>query len=285
MGQTCSTRKSTLVELVLPFPVITNPKCGFRVACFLHLKRLTLHAIDEPDSVTRDGLLLDFGTTFPALQCLSMNTSNLHEYGGEELGNALQISSTACGLKRLTLATSPHLKVLASTVPIKFSHVDSLALHSHMLKEEHLQLLASIQWPSLTSISYKSDNIYPRSVPRLLDHAPKLRWLTVSIGPAKEFVSDLPKMVSRAVWPNLRSVCIEHECKKWMFPKQVPIMQRACPNATIHLKPKSKTRAIRGSFMVSNSLHSVVGHATSVLVNNNIHCRHLVYVILVSQFR
>jgi hypothetical protein len=66
---------ATLVELDLLFPIVvlivTDSTGGFHVPSFPCLKRLTLRSVGQP---IEDGHVLDFTTTFPALESLSMDT-------------------------------------------------------------------------------------------------------------------------------------------------------------------------------------------------------------------
>jgi hypothetical protein len=191
-----------------------------------------------PEVHTADEWVLDFGTTFPSLEYLSMQTIFLYAHGGEELVSILHMTSKITHLKHLDLTTSKFLKIRPSTLSITFHHLETLELFGHPFRKEHLQLLASLQWPSLTSLWYSSHSIYPNVVPCLLANTPKLKRLTVSIDPNQEFASDLANMFGRTEWPNLQNICLRDSVKdkETRLPEHVPEMQKACPNATIHFR-------------------------------------------------
>jgi hypothetical protein len=226
---------STLVDLHVLFCIVADPISGFHVPLFPRVKRLTLRAVGDPNEAhTGDGRILNFGHVFPSLEYLCMSTMSLCEYGGEELGNILQIVNTSPTLKHLELNTSKDLKVLFRTLPISFSHLETLVLRSPCFEEVHLRLLASLEWPMLTFLSYQSDGVYPRVVPHLLNHAPRLKWLKIYVYPDPEFLTGLEEAFGQGEWPHLQAVCILH----WNEHEGgiPPVMQKACPNATIHLK-------------------------------------------------
>jgi hypothetical protein len=224
---------ATLVELDLPSPVLVHRTSGFRMVCFPRVKKLTLRPAGE---TLRDECVLDFGKVFPSLESLRMRTENLFGYDGEELGKILCMAGTSPRLKHLTLETSSNILVFPGALSITFQHLETLALHTN-LYEEHLRLVASMHWPSLISLRYKSKSIYPTVMPHLLERTPRLKWLTASIGPDKEFLSGLVEMFGQNEWPNLEGVCILRFTfdNRDTLPKQVPTMQTACPNATFHL--------------------------------------------------
>jgi hypothetical protein len=235
---------STLTELHIPLCLVANPTSGFLVACFPRVKRLKLRSLDvsedAQDAPTGDGQVLQFGATFPTLDYLYMDTADLSEYGGEELGNALQIANTNPCLKHLTLVTSPRFKVLPGALSITFDHLETLMLLSDGFGEEHLQLVASMQWPALKSLSYWCDGVYPSVVPHLLAQAPKLKWFVAAITSDPDFFPGLAEMFGQTEWPNLQGVCIANANwdKEDTPPGQVPTVQKACPNATIHVTLK-----------------------------------------------
>jgi hypothetical protein len=232
------TQVSTLVELDTLLLIVADPATGFRVASFPRLKRLKLHSTRRPEVSSGVGCVLDFGKAFPLLESLDMYTEELCHFGGEDLGSILHITSTCTRLQSLKLSTSQELTAIPSTLPIVFNHLESLELWSHVLKEEHMRLLAAVHWPSLTLIHYWSERIYPRIVPQFLNHTPKLEWLTICIRSYVEFFPDVAKMFGQTPWPNLQGVCIDnwsrHTSSRGF--DQVKVMKKACPNALIHLK-------------------------------------------------
>jgi hypothetical protein len=233
----------TLVELDISFPVLVNLTSGFRVASFPRLKRLLLHSTATPTVVPDlvvGGHMLDFGKSFPSLEYLYMATVFLGQFGGEELGRILYMTSTCPHLKHLRLDMSPSLTARSSIPSIAFNSLETLVLSGPLFKEEHLLLLAAVQWPSLMSIRYGSDGIYPDVISCLLVQAPRLKWLTARIHSNQEFFPGLLEMFGEREWPNLLGVCVynQNAHMKGSFPDYVQVMKKACPNATIHLKFK-----------------------------------------------
>jgi hypothetical protein len=238
-----NTQTSTLVELHVLFCLVANAASGFCVNSLPHIKRLKLRSLDDsPGGPVGDGQVLQFRTIFPSLETLYMDTGDLCQFGGEELGNALQIASTSPRLKHLTLVTSPHFKALPRALPITFNHLQTLVLLSDLFGEDHLRLVASVKWPSLTSLAYWCDGVYPTVFSRFLEHAPRLERLVAAIGSDSDFLHDLAAMSGQKVRPHLQSLCI---CNvDWdrdgAPPAQIPAMQKACPNATIHVTLKKE---------------------------------------------
>jgi hypothetical protein len=155
---------------------------------------------------------------------------------GEELGTIIQIASTSPRLKYLKLNISRYHKALVSMPSITFQHLQSLELVSDLFEEEHLRLLASVLWPSLMSLRYSSQQIYPSVVPCLLENTPKLKWFSVRVRTYPEFLRNMAKMFDQTEWPKLKGVCIV----KWNGrtgspPDHVPAVQKTCPNAAIHV--------------------------------------------------
>jgi hypothetical protein len=103
------------------------------------------------------------------------------------------------------------------------------------LKVEHLRLLASVQWPSLTSLQYWSNGAHSPIVSRLVKHAPKLKKFLVHICSGRGNFASLAKIFGQSEWPNLQEVCFENVQMGGASSKQVPAMQKACPNAVIDL--------------------------------------------------
>jgi hypothetical protein len=239
-----STQASTLVELDLPLPILANSNSGFRMTCFPYVKKLSVRSAgmvhNLPDAPMGDRCVLYLGTTLPALESLSMDTDDLCAYGGEELAIILCMASTNLQLKYLELNTTRRLTALPSIPPITFTHLETLALHSLAFKKQHLHLLASVQWPALVSLTYQSKKIYPQLAVHMLEHAPKLKWLRIRIDSSQGFFTNLMYVFGHSIWPNLQGVCI---CN-WnvhtdgILVDQLPVLQQACPNASIHLKFK-----------------------------------------------
>jgi hypothetical protein len=78
----------------------------------------------------------------------------------------------------------------------------------------------------------------------LLNRAPRLKWFTVEIRSNQELLPNLEKTFGPNEWLNLQGVCIHNEKDHMedMFPDQVPAVQQACPNATIHIKFKGRKK-------------------------------------------
>jgi hypothetical protein len=199
------------------------------------------HALGMPIG---DGRVLDLGATFPSLQFLYMDTVALREYGDEELGNILQIANTSPHLKYLELDTSTDLKALVSILPITFHHLETLVLHSRLFEEAHLQLLAAVKWPSLTTLLYWSDEVYSTIVPTLLKNAPRLRRFTARMYSSQGFFSSLVEAFGEKEWSNLQCVCIVNWNGRHasVVPDYMSALQKACPNASIHVTLKKGIR-------------------------------------------
>jgi hypothetical protein len=237
---------STLVKLHAPFCFLVDPMRGFRVASFPRVKELGLESITMPTGLpSRDGHMLDFWQTFPSLESLSMETWDLCKYGGEDLWNILHMASTHPYLKHLKLDVTEKLEALPSTWSITFNHLETLVLRRTELYEKHVEVLASLQWPSLTSLSYLSKQIYPNVVPRLLAQAPRLKAFKMVVYADPKFSSNLGEMFGWVEWPKLQSVCIGNLCKEDSLPDHMPEMETACPNATIHLALKGDAQGSR----------------------------------------
>jgi hypothetical protein len=234
------TQASTLAVLDLPFPILVTPTTGFCAAVFPHLKRLKLHSLSThaQDSMGH-GKVWHFGTAFPALEYLDMNTDDLYQFAKGGFSNVLYMASSCPRLKYLVLTMPRRLQTHSSTLSITFTHLETLVLHGGLF-ESHLQLLASIQWPSMTSIQYGSDQVFPNAMLHLLNHAPKLKWFSLHVRSNYALISESERAFDQTEWPNLQGVCIwnENATKYDMFPHHIPAMQKACPNATIHLKFK-----------------------------------------------
>jgi hypothetical protein len=115
--------------------------------------------------------------------------------------------------------------------------LETLALHPQLFNEAHLSMLASMQWPLLTSLFYQSDGVYPHVALRLLKNAPRLKWLKVRVAPNRKPFDDLAAMFGQSEWPNLQGVCIVNRNghKVSTILDQLTAVQRACPNASIHI--------------------------------------------------
>jgi hypothetical protein len=151
--------------------------------------------------------------------------------------------------------------------PPNSKHVSALEeLVSCNIQKKHLRLLASLYWPSLTSLSYGSKRTNPHAVLHLLNRAPKLKWLKISIQTDTKFFPSLAKMFGQMEWSNLQGLCMRNEYSYRKSPplNHIPAVQKACPNARIHVKHSC---TVRDSYMVSIFLHSVAGSAITVSIN------------------
>jgi hypothetical protein len=161
------------------------------------------------------------------------------------------MASTSPRLKHLVLVTLTNIKALPITSSIVFSHLETLVVAGSDLKEEHMHLLVSVKWPSFMSIYYQSNGLYPNAVLRLLEHAPRLKWFSAYISSNTE-AFDVGGMFGDSVWPNLQGLCIRNQNKNKVRPisDQIPALQKACPNAIIHLTFKNgrkrKSRHVYG---------------------------------------
>jgi hypothetical protein len=181
-----------LKELKIPLCIVANPTTGFHLVLLPHVKKLSLYSTTMPiHTTTGDGRVLDLGSAFPSLESVSMTTTALWDFGGEELSNALQIASTHPQLKHLELGMSRYLKARPRIPSITFNCLETLVLHSPQLKEAHLQLLTCVQWPALTLLAYQSNKVCPNVVPHLLIHASRLKWLKVSISSDPDFFAGV----------------------------------------------------------------------------------------------